>query len=88
MSFPAFLDSSVLFPAYLCDALLCLADVHAYRPLWSHDVLGELQQSLGAAGVPEDGDWGPLGKVGRAAAGDVLLPHVLRVSRDEIKIMG
>ncbi len=42
MPFPAFLDTCVLYPAYLCDTLLRLADASGYRPLWSADVLTEL----------------------------------------------
>jgi hypothetical protein len=29
----------VLYPAYLCDTLLRLAEAEAYRPLWSADIL-------------------------------------------------
>lgn len=46
MAFPAFLDTCVLYPAYLCDTLLRLAERCAYRPLWSPDVLAELRRSL------------------------------------------
>lgn len=42
MPFPAFLDTCVLYPAYLADTLLRLAEASAYRPLWSADVLDEL----------------------------------------------
>lgn len=42
MAFPAFLDTCVLFPAYLADTLLCLAEAATYRPLWSAGVLDEL----------------------------------------------
>jgi hypothetical protein len=42
VAFPAFLDTCVLYPAYLCDTLLRLAEAAAYRPLWSDDVLAEL----------------------------------------------
>lgn len=45
-AFPAFLDTCVLYPAYLCDTLLRLADAQAYRPLWSADVLTELRRNL------------------------------------------
>jgi len=36
MAFPAFLDTCVLYPAYLCDALLRLAEAATYRPLYRH----------------------------------------------------
>lgn len=46
MAFSAFLDTCVLYPAYLCDTLLRLAEVDSYRPLWSDDVLTELHRNL------------------------------------------
>lgn len=64
MPFAAFLDTCVLYPAYLCDTLLRLADACLYRPLWSDDVLtGSRQRSddtsddsprSGSAGVAAD----------------------------------
>lgn len=50
-AFPAFLDTCVLYPAYLCDTLLRLADAQAYRPLWSADVLAELRRNLVERGI-------------------------------------
>ena len=52
MAFPAFLDTCVLYPAYLCDALLRSAEVAAYRPLWSTDVLDELRRNLSDRRIP------------------------------------
>jgi hypothetical protein len=52
--FPAFLDTCVLYPAYLCDTLLRLADASAYRPLWSADVLAELRRNLVERGIPPE----------------------------------
>ena len=37
MAFLAFLDTCVLYPAYLCDTLLRLAEAEAYRPLWTRN---------------------------------------------------
>lgn len=46
MSFPAFLDTCVLFPAYLVDTFLWLAEEETFRPLWSAGVLDELARVL------------------------------------------
>jgi len=50
--FPAFLDTCSIFPAYLCDTLLRLAEAGAYRPLWSPGVLEELERNLAKRGLP------------------------------------
>jgi predicted nucleic acid-binding protein len=52
--FPAFLDTCVLYPAYLCDTLLRLADAELYRPLWSAEVLAELRRNLIKRGIATD----------------------------------
>ncbi len=51
--FPAFLDTCTLYGAYLCDSLLRLAEAGTYRPLWSADVLDELERALVARGLAE-----------------------------------
>ena len=54
-TFPAFLDTNVLFGAYLCDTLLRLAEAGTFRPLWSAGVLEELERNLvQARGLPKD----------------------------------
>ncbi|MDT5039962.1 MAG: hypothetical protein QOE51_947 [Actinoplanes sp.] len=58
VAFPAFLDTCVLYPAYLCDTLLRLAEASAYRPFWSADVFTELRRNLIDRGLPpERVDW-------------------------------
>src|SRR5215475_11764640 len=52
MAFSAFLDTCVLYPAYLCDTLLQLAEADSYRPLWSDNVLIELHRNLLESGLP------------------------------------
>jgi predicted nucleic acid-binding protein len=54
MAFPAFLDTCTLFGSYLCDTLLRLAEAEAFRPLWSPDVLDELDRNLRERGLPGD----------------------------------
>jgi predicted nucleic acid-binding protein len=52
VAFPALLDTCVLYPAYLCDTLLRLAEAEAYRPLWSSGILAELRRNVIEAGIP------------------------------------
>jgi predicted nucleic acid-binding protein len=54
VAFAAFLDACVLYPAYLCDTLLRLAESESYRPLWSADVLAELRRNLIERGIASD----------------------------------
>jgi predicted nucleic acid-binding protein len=61
MAFPALLDTCVLYPAYLCDTLLRLAEVRAFRPLWSAEIMKELRRNLVRRGLPQ-------GKVDRRIA--------------------
>jgi predicted nucleic acid-binding protein len=46
VAFPAFLDACVLLPYRLADLLLRLAEAETYRPLWSADVLTEVERNL------------------------------------------
>ncbi len=46
MAFPAFLDACVLIPITLTDTLLRLAQAETYRPLWSDQVLDEVERNL------------------------------------------
>lgn len=53
MAFPAFLDACVLVPINLTDVMLRLASAKIFRPLWSADVLAEVQRTLPKVGVEE-----------------------------------
>jgi len=46
MSFRVVLDACVLVPYLLCDVLLHLAEDDLYDPLWSADILDEVQRTL------------------------------------------
>ena len=45
-AFPVFLDACVLIPIRLTDMLMRLASAGTYRPLWSADVLVEVERNL------------------------------------------
>ena len=51
MSFPAFLDTCTVFGAAITDFVLDLAERGTFRPLWSEQVLTELQRSLIRRGI-------------------------------------
>jgi predicted nucleic acid-binding protein len=46
VTFPAFFDTSALYGARLSDLCLWLADAGAFRPLWSADIIEELERNL------------------------------------------
>jgi hypothetical protein len=64
--FPAFLDTCTLYGAYLCDSLLRLAEAGTYRPLWSVDVLDELERALVARGLEKKAVTHRIGEMRRA----------------------
>lgn len=47
------MDTCVLLKPYLCDTLLTISECGLYRPLWSGDVLIELDRNLRKRGASE-----------------------------------
>jgi len=64
--FPAFLDTCTLYGAYLCDSLLRLAEAGTYRPLWSAEILDELERVLADRGLAADAVKYRIGEMRRA----------------------
>jgi predicted nucleic acid-binding protein len=48
------LDACVLVPYQLADLLLRLADAELFEPLWSDDLLAEVERNIGKLGVQPD----------------------------------
>lgn len=46
MAFVALLDANVLYPAYLRDLLLRLAQAGVYQPRWSEEILDEVARNV------------------------------------------
>lgn len=46
MAFIALLDANVLYPAYLRDALLRLAEAEVYQVRWSREILDEMSRNI------------------------------------------
>lgn len=46
MAFVALLDANVLYPAYLRDLLLRLAQAGVYQPRWSAEILDEVARNI------------------------------------------
>jgi hypothetical protein len=46
LAFVALLDANVLYPAYLRDALLRLAEAEVYQVKWSRQILDEMSRNV------------------------------------------
>jgi hypothetical protein len=46
LAFVALLDANVLYPAYLRDALLRLAEAEIYQVRWSRQILDEMTRNV------------------------------------------
>ena len=51
MPYAAVLDANVLHPIMTTQVLLRLADRGLFRPIWSRQILDEVQESLGRRGI-------------------------------------
>lgn len=52
--FPVLLDTCVLYPVWVRDILLSLAQAELYEPLWSPQIMDELIDNLGKLRPPPD----------------------------------
>lgn len=52
--FPVLLDTCVLYPVWIRDVLLSLAQAELYEPLWSPQIMDELTENLGKLRPPPD----------------------------------
>ncbi len=66
MAFVALLDANVLYPAYLRDLLLRLAQTGVYQPRWSAEILDEVARNV---------------KEGRDAAGQQKVDRVISLMK-------
>jgi predicted nucleic acid-binding protein len=46
MAFPSFLDTCTLYGSYVADTVLRIAETGAFQPMWSAEVLVELERAL------------------------------------------
>jgi predicted nucleic acid-binding protein len=75
--YAAVLDTCVLYPPTLRDTLLCLAEAGLYRPLWTADILTELQRNVGARR-------GPGSEIERQAQVERLIGEMARAFEDAL----